>query len=186
MQSPAGARRVTTTSRLVPKRTTQSGQSGPRPLPSGSSTCPSTSWRPPRRPARPFPLPSCPATWRSGRRSPVRAPCRSSPSNGSAAISGNQRQSVALRGNQRQSEALSPPVRHRRSEHSEKQSETIRCTQRQSEALSPPVRHRRSEHSEKQSEAIRSNQKHSAHRFATVDRNTPRSSIERKLLAARA
>ena len=36
------------------------------------------------------------------------------------------------------------------------------------------------------SDALRCHQMPPAHRFATVDRNTPRSSIERKLLAARA
>ena len=36
------------------------------------------------------------------------------------------------------------------------------------------------------SDSLRCTQMPSAHRFATVDRNTPRSSIERKLLAARA
>jgi hypothetical protein len=146
---------VTTTSRPAPKRTTQSGRSGPHPWPLGSSTCPWTSSRPTRRPHRPLPRPSCPATWRSGRRSSVLAPCHHhrtehAISTQSAtlrctqmhSISSHERYSDSLRCTQMHSDSL-------RFTHSD----SLRCTQMPSDATSSPVRHRRSEHSEKQHRA---------------------------------
>ena len=161
---------MTTTSTPAPKRTTQSGRSGPHPWPLGSSTCPWTSSRPTRRPPRPHPRPSCPATWRSGRRSSLLAPCHhhrtehamSDTQMHSDAISDTQIHSYALICTQIHSDALRFTQMHSDAPrftqiHSDsltqKHSDALRCTQMHSDALSPPVRHRRSEHSEKQHRA---------------------------------
>jgi hypothetical protein len=104
---------VTTTSTRAPKRTMQSGRSGPHPWPLGSSTCPWTSSRPTRRPPRPHPRPSCPATWRSVRRSSLLAPCHHHPTEHAISM-----QSATLRCTQM----------HSISSH-ERYSDALRCTQ---------------------------------------------------------
>ena len=98
----------------------------------------------------------------------------SSPSNGACNQHAIRMQSAAMSDTQMHSDALGCSQMH---------SDALRCThsdsltQIHSDALRFTQIH---------SDALRCTQMPSAHRFATVDRNTPRSSIERKLLAARA